>query len=160
MGGRELGGLEAHESATLARLAFDLDRGANPVVDQEAIREADVRLESGQTCRLELVAQRRHGPRYVGHDPHHRRAVEAGEPHRLDHDSRLSLQPLCRLRRGEEIGPEPVVLDQEWTPLVEAPVEQHDGHAIANAVGGLDDETGGHGDASESFRLVDGGRRC
>ena len=63
----------------------------------------------------------------------------------------LVAQQVRRLPGREEVGPEAIVLHQEGTAVVEAPVELHHRHALAQAVGGLDDQAVGRGQ---------GGLRC
>ena len=142
---RELGIREAHQ-AVAAELAARVDAhgGADAVVDQVAVREADVGLEGGVPGGREPLAQARHRRGHVRLDAHERAAGEVAQLRRRGAHVRLAGERGFAAARREEVRPEAIVLDEEGLARLETPVELHHRRAPAHAIGRMNDESPRH----------------
>ncbi|MFI5319190.1 MAG: hypothetical protein ACHQ6V_06390 [Myxococcota bacterium] len=141
---RQLRVREQHEPVR-ARLAAaaNLERRAQPAIDQVAIREAQVGLVGRAARALHRLAQCRHCAGQVALDAHHRARREVAQLARKDAPS-CAPRRVCGRGAREEVWLEAIVLDEKRVAALEPPVELHDRRAVANAVGRLNDEAAGH----------------
>ena len=132
-----------HAAETLVALgvAVNGEGAADAAVDQIAVGEAHVRLETGDPGALEAAAQRRNVARQVDGHAYHGLAGEGLQVgFRKTQAGRHALG--CRAVSGaqEEVRPHAVVDDQAGLARLEHAVEVYLGDAGADAVGRGEDE--------------------
>src|SRR5690606_9879308 len=117
----------------------DRDPGAEVVVDQVAVREAQVGLEGVDARSAEPVAQGGDVARQSDGDAADRLAGEIGEPGRLEGGPGGQRRAIALA--DEAVRPQAIVLDEERRAVVEASEELDDRPAGANAMRRLEQET-------------------
>ena len=129
--GAELAGAELRiDEASQAGLeglgdSLDLDARAETAIDQVTVREADVGLQRFPARIDHGLAQMGDVSGDAGDDAQDGAALEIPEVARLDARVTLGRERRGRLRMGEEVGLETIVLDKE-RPAVPQPTEQLD----------------------------------
>jgi hypothetical protein len=149
VGGTQLGIGEAQQPRLRApRGSLDLHAGADAPVDEVAVGEAHVGLERAP----QALAQGRHRPGRGNDDPRHGVAREFAQRRLLDGGVRGAARGAQRAERRKEIRAEAVVLHQERRAFLESAEQPDNRHAVAHAIGGLQDDPAGHGFASGLWR--------
>jgi hypothetical protein len=136
---------DAIDVASCSWSAFDLETAPNAVIDQVAVGESHVGLESEDAGFFEPVAKGRRVAGDLEVRADHRFTLHRRSGGRLFPEG--GAEP-ARSRRvafqNVEMRNLPVVLNEKGLAGVQSPVDHDDGPTGCDAVRGLDDEAAGH----------------